>query len=296
MNRIYLDLDGVVTYPGFARHIVRPLQDQGKEIKFWTFANPRWAHRLLTETGLGDFANPSSCLHQPEFHREVVDPVSRFLQTKFEQDAAGIRSAIEGILGHDEYVLSIGLSDIRRSGKPVPNLTELLADDVRRDLTTLTETSHLWRIVRRNLENMGLPALEEDLLKHMSRVIDYEEAMRDSGTIFKYPPFFGEGNQLLVESDCSEGSQMGKPLPQPRRMPYDYTGNLNSATEGKYSLILVPEHPDVWDCHNVFIRPEEVARNLRRKLLDWNGQHLVCDLGVEMGIYQEGRGPSPERE
>lgn len=296
MNTVYFDLDGVITYPGIARHIVRPLQEQGKNIKFWTFATPSWAYKLLDESGLSDFANPALCLHEPEFHNAVVDPVNRFLQKKFERDAAGIRTTIEGILGYKEYVLLIGLTAIKRMSGPSINLVELLADEVRKDLTTPSETSHLWRGVRRSMENYGLSTSENDLLAHMSRVIDFEEAMQEASSLFKYPPFLREGNQLLVESDCSDGSENGRPLKQPRRSPWDYGGNLKTATEGKYSLILVPEHPDVWNCPNVFVRPEEVARNLRRKLLDWNGQHIVSDLGIEMGVYQEGVRLSPERE
>lgn len=295
MSTIFFDLDGIVTYPGFTKKIIHPLQEQGRNIRFWTFANENWAYQLLREVGLSEFANPTSCLIQPKIHQEVIEPVSIYLQKKFECDIGGIRVELEKTLRRREYDLFIGLSTVKRISGFSVNLPELLTDEIDRDCTTLTATSHLLRIATRSMEKIGLTATASEPRELIARVLEYQEALSEGQLLFKYPPLLGQGQHLLVESDGSIGQQNGRLLEQPKRFPVSYISDIRAAGKGKYSLLLLPEHPDVWDCPNILITPEAVVRNLRQRLESWQEHHIICDLGIEMGMYQQEHYMSAER-
>lgn len=147
------------------------------------------------------------------------------------------------------------------------------------------------------LARLGLPNQESDIQRAIQKHIEYEELTRKLGIAVgcKYPPLLGDGNYLLVESDCSEYISTGEyaPLHRDKRLPQS---DKKLATEAGYSIIIVPEYPDVWEAKVTSAPPELVVKRLREMLLQWNGEHIVKDLGEEMGVYQEGIRRSPERE
>lgn len=70
---------------------------------------------------------------------------------------------------------------------------------------------------------------------------------------------------------------------------------FKSAMQGRHSLILLPEHPDIWESGLIQIKPETVMDTLLQKLSQWNGEHIAMDIGEDLGIYREDIGPGLER-
>lgn len=56
-NIIIFDVDGLITYPNFAKRIVRPLQKDGKPFLFWTFNTKAYTEMKLKEIGLSDLVD-----------------------------------------------------------------------------------------------------------------------------------------------------------------------------------------------------------------------------------------------
>ncbi len=52
MNTVVFDVGGIVTYPGFERNIIKPLEKKGTNIFFWTFLPREWARELFLQTNL----------------------------------------------------------------------------------------------------------------------------------------------------------------------------------------------------------------------------------------------------
>jgi hypothetical protein len=111
---------------------------------------------------------------------------------------------------------------------------------------------------------------------------------------FKYPPLLGKDNPLLlIESDATKYFGF-KPYFTLNRDPFYQRRNLAAASEADYSLLLAPEHPAVWDEVTPKPAAELVTDRIAELVLSWNGEHIVSDLGEEMGIYKEAKIFDPE--
>lgn len=104
---------------------------------------------------------------------------------------------------------------------------------------------------------------------------------------FKYPPYFAEQG-LLVESDMTNAydSKEGPEIPiqvQDRVELYN-----RFAEKAGFSLIMVPEYPEVWSYPGVreTVKPEKIIEEIRGFINSWKGERFTIDLGVEMGIYR----------
>jgi hypothetical protein len=69
------------------------------------------------------------------------------------------------------------------------------------------------------------------------------------------------------------------------------------AKERGYSFIYIPEHPYVWgeDKNSKLEEQQLVIDELGKTLSQWNGEHIVLDIGAKLGLYQEGYRSGPEK-
>ncbi len=123
--------------------------------------------------------------------------------------------------------------------------------------------------------------IPQDLDERESRWVKVADELQLGS--FKHIPMLGDG-LLLVESDTAMNNEWYSSL----RRSISKSEHLEAAKEDGYSMILTPEHPDVWlEPHGITdISAEQVVEELRKKLLGWDGNQIISDLGQEMGIYE----------
>ena len=227
MSTILFDIEGLVTYPGFEAEVIRPLEEEGTNIKFWTFSSRKYGYNRLIENGLARYAVPGKCI------------------------------------GDELY----------RSAKPSSVLSLIKA-----------------------LEMTGLPA-DEESVKRVRRQLEAYNLSRSSLGIrveCKYPPLIGDDNFLLFESDSSlfdpedrvEGFVIEETLAEADKL---------LARKAGYSVIIIPEHPNVWLAGESTTSPLEIVEKIKDYALNWNGEHVVEDLREDITLYREGRIRHPER-
>lgn len=116
-------------------------------------------------------------------------------------------------------------------------------------------------------------------LEHYQAILAFEAGER----FYKYPPFLGDNNYLLVESDRASGLSGSLSRINPNT-------EFDIAEHGGHSLIMVPEHPECWHGFvypSVDVTPEQVMDTLAPAIVNWNGEPIRRDLGIELGIFQE---------
>ncbi len=162
-------------------------------------------------------------------------------------------------------------------------------------------------VLRDLLRYSGVRSDEEGTKRFVEKYTEYKAVASNT---YKYPPLLGEDNYLLIESDGA----MYDPLNQAHRR-VNPQGQLDLARRGKYSLILVPEYPDIWApeftrstafkrfAPDIPFSPEDIMDELAPAIINWNGEHVVRDLSVERGLFdiesamvQESASIHPERQ
>ncbi len=158
-----------------------------------------------------------------------------------------------------------------------------------------------------SLDRIGIPSDEDGVKVFLNRYREYDTATTRRN---KYPPLLGEDNYLLIESDSARYDPINRVY---RRInPQE---QIDLARRGTHSLILVPEYPDVWApelarstafkrfAPDIPFSPEDIMDELAPFIINWNGEHLVRDLGVERGLFeaegpviQESESRHPERQ
>lgn len=146
------------------------------------------------------------------------------------------------------------------------------------------------------LQQVGLPYNDISLDRLRKRYGEYE-ALRKELHIHvgcKYPPLLGNDSYLLFESDCSlyDSSNWYSQLAIEDTFP---DADKRLAKEAGYSVIIVPEHPDVWLAGEGKVLPEMVVQEMHLLTTSWRGEQIVTDLRENINIYQEGRQRSVER-
>lgn len=140
------------------------------------------------------------------------------------------------------------------------------------------------------LQDQRIPPTQESVERALSVYQKLGQFDVDERT-YKIPPFLGEDNYLLIESDRAFGAtELTRPDP---------TKELELAARGGYSLVMVPEHPDTWWERidpPVVTSPEQVMDVLAPVILDWTGEPIRRDLAVELGIFQDVEGHRSEHE
>lgn len=139
--------------------------------------------------------------------------------------------------------------------------------------------SERW-ILGKILEISGIQADEDGLKRFIEKFQDYDAVAAQP---YKYPPLLGDDNYLLVESDSAGYSSISRDLWRPNPQ-----GQIELARRGLHSLVLVPEHPEVWgeDVPTVPFSPEDITDELVPLILSWNGEHIIRDLSVERGLFE----------
>ena len=162
-------------------------------------------------------------------------------------------------------------------------------------------------VLRDLLRYSGIRSDEDGAKRFIEK---YREYRAVTSNTYKYPPLLGEDNYLLIESDGTRYDPMSRVF---RRI--NPQGQMDLARRGIYSLILVPEHPDVWApelvsstafkrfAPDISFSPEDVVDELVPTIINWGGEHVVRDLSVERGLFetegtiiQEGTSRHPERQ
>lgn len=162
-------------------------------------------------------------------------------------------------------------------------------------------------VLRDLLRYSGIRSDEEGAKRFVEKYTEYKVVASNT---YKYPPLLGEDNYLLIESDGA----IYNPLNQTHRR-VNPQGQLDLARRGTYSLIFVPEYPDVWApelarstafkrfAPDVSFSPEDIMDELAPAIINWNGEHVVRDLSVERGLFdaesqimQESALRHPERQ
>lgn len=85
----------------------------------------------------------------------------------------------------------------------------------------------------------------------------------------------GYQSGILVESD--HGDLEGR--------IWDSNHYQAFAAGSNYTLILIPEHPDVWERYKRRIQPETVIDELRSRLLTFGDTTQQINLGDQLGLY-----------
>ena len=154
-------------------------------------------------------------------------------------------------------------------------------------------------ILRGFLNDSGIRSDEEGARRFAEK---YKEYRGLTDKHYKYPPLLGEDNYLLVESDRASYDPLNRVF-----LRTDHSGQLDLARRGTYSLVLVPEHPDLWApelagsrafkkyAPDVPFTPEEVMDELVPQVLNWDGQHVVRDLSAERGLFEKEGSVGQER-
>lgn len=137
--------------------------------------------------------------------------------------------------------------------------------------------------------------LKEDLVNLEELMPRWNKWESTGGVIFdgkkwaafhKYPPLLGNECSILIESDLGRIDNTGKI----KRESWLSDEALEFARNTHSSIILVPEYPNIWEEGKCLVQPNEVLDYLKDILLNWQGEEIQRDLGVEMGIYtKEGR-------
>lgn len=229
------------------------------------------------------FFDVHGLVNYPGFANMVVKPLRRAGKDvrfwTYDLEEVAFEKLKENGLGgfaHRSLVISSGALD---ENYDLHNLVRLVKEG---RLNTL-----LFSNFKLRLNRMGLKDDQESI----ERVVNIGGQLLEYSLSWKYPPLFGEGNYLLVESDCSVNTGEGIWRDEPF-----VNDNTRGARFGKYSLIILPEYPAVWQAVNTTIKPEDILKKLEREITVWGGRgQIIMDLGDEMGIYQERQRPNPER-
>ncbi len=182
------------------------------------------------------------------------------------------------------------MPDYARSARVIDSYRYQWLKESLRDVLNGSRSADNGEFIKNLLQDPDMPSTGETVsraLEHYGALI----ALESGGRAYKYPPFLGEDNYLLVESDRASG--FGGPLT--RRNPKK---EIEISEFGGHSLIMVPEHPDCW---NEFVypplnaTPEQVMDLLVPTVLNWSGETIRRDLAVEFGIFQESEGGHQEQ-
>lgn len=112
------------------------------------------------------------------------------------------------------------------------------------------------------------------------------------GINIKYPPLLGEGSYLLVESDNAYVNGDGSI----RTGKLEYTIHQKVSRDSGFSVVYVPEHPEVWNFDfKPRLTPEEVTMHIQRAALVWDGKQFTKDIGESTGLYRDQRSHHPEK-
>ncbi len=132
------------------------------------------------------------------------------------------------------------------------------------------------------VKRLGLATDEESIERFVEKLKMYERVRQWPSC--KFPPILGDGNYLLVESDCTKVDRETGELLRDDNLP---NADKRQALDGGYSLIIVPDYPYAWENDWTSTPIDTVVDRLSDKIQSWQGEHIVEDLRVEFGMLGE---------
>lgn len=136
-----------------------------------------------------------------------------------------------------------------------------------------------------SMSRIGLPTNDVELKRVINASKKWGDAMGKIGYSVKFPPLLGDDPYLLVESDGTYLANWYEDTPLKRGKGPE--ADKQTARENGYSVVLLPEHPEVWQNKGTDVPPETVLATLQQILITWDGKPLIKDLGTELKVYDE---------